>query len=89
MDIIVKKHLSRQEIHSAVHLLFQIADVILLVFILHMAFRITCRADTEIAMLSDLFDKFARIAEAVCIGKCHPRRDIPAQGKDILDAVRL
>ena len=61
MDIIIKEHLCCKEINSTVYLLFQITDIILFMFLLHMSFRITCCTNTEIPMFLDFL---YRIREA-------------------------
>ena len=85
MDIIVKKHLCSQEINSTVYLLLQVADVILLVLVLHMPFRVTRSANTEIPVLSYLFHQLIGITETILIRECHIRGNIPAQREDILN----
>ena len=86
MDIVIKKHLRSQEIHPAVHFLLQITDIVFLVLIFHMAFRIACGADAEIAGTADLLYKLKCIPEPFLRGEDHAGRNVAPEGKDVLDA---
>ena len=61
-DIVIKKHLGGQKIHSAVNFMLQIPDVILLMLCLYMALRITGGADTELPLLTDILNQLTGIA---------------------------
>ena len=89
MDIIVKKHLRRQKIDPRVHFLLQVLDVVRLVLVLHVPFRIAGRPDAKVTILPNLFHQFVRVPKPVGGGKRHPLRNVPPQGKNVLDAQRL
>ena len=86
MDIVIKKHLRSQEIHTAVHFLLQITDIVFLVFLFHMAFRIACRPDAEIAGTPDLPEQPVSIPGPFLRGEGHAGRNVAPEGKDVLDA---
>ncbi len=60
--MIIKKHLRRQKIHAAIHFMFQIDYIILLMLRLHMSFRITRGSYTKVSLPPDIFDQFTGIS---------------------------
>ena len=81
--IVVEKKLGDQMLHSAVHLLLQMGDILDFVLRFRVAFRITGAADGKITVLPDEFDQIAGIPEVFF--RFHCRICIPAQGKDAVD----
>ena len=86
MDVIFKKHLRGQKIHTAVYLLFQILYIICFMFVLYMSFRITGSADAEVSMLPDLFHQLIGIVKTILRRELHISRNVSPKSQNILDS---
>ena len=84
--MIVKKHLGRQEIQPAVHLFFQVADILLLSRALHMTFRIAGSAKAEIPALFQKLDQPDGMLKLVLRRVLHSLRNVAPKSQHIFNA---
>lgn len=85
-NIVIKKHLCSQEIYTTVYFLFQMCNIILLMFGLYMSFRITCSPDAEISLTLDILDQLICILIMIRKWEFTLLWNISSESKDILNS---
>ena len=88
-NIVIKKHLCSQEIYTTVYFLFQMCNIILLMFGLYMSFRITCSPDAEISLTLDILDQLICILIMIRKWEFTLLWNISSESKDILNSCCL